>query len=75
MRSAPASDAMKMLVVERMPRLIVTDIMTREFPRVPKNMDTTLAIVSAMTADKGLSCVALVKFFSSVVLLNNCSMS
>lgn len=75
-RSAAASDDMKKLVVERMLRLIITDIITRELPSVPRNMDTTLAIVNAMTTDKGPPWVdresleLLVKFFSSALLLN-----
>lgn len=50
--SAPASDAMKMFVVERMPRLIMIDIMTREFPSVPKKIASMLAIDNPMTAVK-----------------------
>lgn len=54
MRSAPARDAMKKLVVERMPRLIIIDIMTSVFPSVPKKAASTLAIVNPMKTGKGL---------------------
>ena len=81
-RSAAASDAMKKLVVERIPRLIITDIMTRQFPRVPKKMERMLPIVNATTIDRGLPALVaknslelLVKFFSIVVFLNKLSMS
>ena len=80
MRSAPASDAMKKLVVERIPRLISIDIMTREFPSVPKNIARMLAIVNPMTTVKaGLLLLAddwtdsqelFVTLFSTAVLLN-----
>jgi len=79
MRSAPASDAMKKLVVERIPRLIIIDIMTREFPSVPKNIARMLAIVNPMTTVKaGLlllpdwtdSLELFVRLFSRAVLLN-----
>ncbi len=75
-RSAPARDAMKKLVVERMPRLIIIDIITSEFPSVPKEIASILAMVNPMTTVKGLlrdwrdSLELLVKFFSSTVLLS-----
>ena len=68
MTSAPASDAMKMFVVERMPRLMITDTITREFPNVPKKIANMFAMDNPTTALK-LAPLLLSEFLYPVKLL------
>lgn len=74
-RSAAASDATKKLVVDRILRFMITDIITRRFPSVPRRIDTMLAMLKAITTDRGFPAAlgAVVVFIAGVPLWSSMS--